>query len=287
MPQTYSVTCAWSCFQTPGKETTLSIILRVATIALGVVLAITGTLIIYGIPLSHFGTTEGLIAFSLGSLTIFVGTSTIKCIKIQRETDNSSAPNSENRFTVLQNQEVIFPSPVKRELKKGFLRFNNLNLEENDTLLETVITLARGKHPEIRKINLFPLCYKLQEEEGKITIDLSNHEEIMQSDILSVETEGHQFFTSLGTSIFQLLLLQGKPFKTTLQKAFAHFQTYAMPDVLFFTSTNGPLLEIGYINIHEILGRRVKFEVNDDNTITYAEIPLDEFSRSSSLSSFN
>lgn len=48
-----------------------------------------------------------------------------------------------------------------------------------------------------------------------------------------------------------------------------------MPNVVFFTAHNGIQLEIGYVNVSEIIGDQVEFKINHkENYISYKKIPI-------------
>ncbi|MEZ5314796.1 MAG: hypothetical protein R3E91_01080 [Chlamydiales bacterium] len=77
-----SILCGFPfCQSTQGKETNLSIKIRVIAIALGIIAAIAGILSVFG--LGHLGAAAGGAVLSVGTLIALVGAS-IKCIKTSR-----------------------------------------------------------------------------------------------------------------------------------------------------------------------------------------------------------
>jgi hypothetical protein len=107
MTQVYSIACGLPfCQSEQGKQTNLSICLRVAAIVLGILAAIAGILIFFNIPgLSQLGTTTGWTLVSIGILLIIVGTS-IKCMKKQsdRHIEQASETNVDEKTTLQRDQ---------------------------------------------------------------------------------------------------------------------------------------------------------------------------------------
>ncbi len=298
------------CSSNSGEQTGYSIGLRVTAVALGAIVAIAGILVLLHVPgFSHFGTTEGWIALSVGTFVALVGIA-IKCVRNQsnKEEEQFHPTSSKNPLFVpqdsgpenlaliamtthqrpitnikerykfsdtlakLNEQELFSPTWCQRIQLDGYNNGKFKDFTSCGEILENVILCAGAHIPEIKQINLFPLCYKVQEEEQKISVDLSSHIEVINNHILSVKTGEDQYYAKPTPYLFTDRLQKEESFVLTDRQCRGQFEMEGMPGMLFVTSHNGVQCEIGYLNVFEILGRQVKFSVQEDYTISYTEL---------------
>lgn len=249
------------CQKSQGEQTSTSIALRTTAIIFGVIAATIGILLVHGEILSI----GGWVAFSFGAFFAAAGI-LIQCQKTFVSHERSLSVASGNS-KVQTNGTLLRPTWYQRPQKKGYQSSKTLNEKALSANVEALKTMSGGS--DVRQMNVYPLCFQIQEDDNRIVVDLASHIEVSSKPVVSIEKDGEVSYSTLESNPLSLIGT-GKKVTYTLSASSSHFVLKSLPGVLFFTAHNGIQLEVGYIDIHALLKREVEFKVNKDKSITYS-----------------